>query len=61
VLRERFDLVAVVAGDDEDSGALCERRHDLAGEAEDGGGITTMNFCAFVVPRARRLGRSHSL
>jgi hypothetical protein len=29
--------VAVVARDDADAGALRERRHDLAGEAEDGG------------------------
>jgi hypothetical protein len=33
LLLERFDLVAIVAGDDADAGALGERRHDLAGEA----------------------------
>jgi hypothetical protein len=32
-LVEGFDLVAVVAGDDADAGALGERRHDLAGKA----------------------------
>ena len=31
-LREGFDPVAVVVGDDEDAGALRERRHDRAGE-----------------------------
>jgi hypothetical protein len=36
-LLEGFDLVAVVAGEDADAGALCERRHDLASEPEDGG------------------------
>jgi hypothetical protein len=35
-LFEGFDLVAFVAGDEADAGALCERRHDLAAEAEDG-------------------------
>jgi hypothetical protein len=35
VLLERFDLIGVVARDDTDAGALCKRRHCLAGEAED--------------------------
>src|ERR671936_1727990 len=34
-LLEGFDLVAVVAGDDAATSALCERRHDLAGKAQD--------------------------
>src|SRR5919201_4499359 len=34
-LLEGFDLAAVVAGDDEDTSALRERRYDLAGEAQD--------------------------
>lgn len=33
LLLKGFDLVAVVAGDDADAGALGERRHDLAGKA----------------------------
>jgi putative pyruvate formate lyase activating enzyme len=36
-LLERFDRVAVVAGDDEDTRALRERLHDFAGEAENRG------------------------
>jgi hypothetical protein len=36
-LLEGFDPIAVLARDDVDAGALGERRHDLAGEAEDGG------------------------
>lgn len=34
---EGFDLVPVVLGGYEDAGSLGQRRHDLAGEAEDGG------------------------
>ena len=37
VEAERFDPVAIIAGEDADAGALRERRHDHAGEAEDGG------------------------
>jgi hypothetical protein len=36
-LLERLDRIAVVGGDEEDSCAFRERRHDLAGEAKDGG------------------------
>jgi hypothetical protein len=36
-LLEEFDLEAVVPGEDTDAGALGERRHNFAREAEDGG------------------------
>jgi hypothetical protein len=34
-LVDGLDLIAAVVGDDANSGALCERRHDLPGESQD--------------------------
>jgi hypothetical protein len=36
-LIEGLDLVPVVPSNHQDAGARCERRHDLAGQAEDRG------------------------
>jgi hypothetical protein len=34
-LVDGLDLIAAAVGDDANSGALCERRHDLPGESQD--------------------------